>query len=242
MALANLRQILTGMFEQGERDFRKFKDQLREADLSGINLEGCDLSGLDLAGTNFKRANLESANLTGTNLGFATLVDATLTRATLRNADLTCARAEGVDMRFCVLALANLSSANLLGSQLEPSIFTGAIYNAKTQFPEGFDRSQKGLVRAAPVPQSVSPSLSSMASPLPSTPVNMLPNAMGQQPQYSETSQSASQQSQSAVEAANPQPAEDKQPNPNGSNGESQTSSSTPPKRKVLFRGRWVEM
>ncbi|MEM9535915.1 MAG: pentapeptide repeat-containing protein [Cyanobacteria bacterium P01_E01_bin.45] len=240
MPLANAKQILAGIFEQGERDFRHFADQLREADLSGINLEGCDLSGLDLAGANLTQANLERTNLSGANLGFATLVDANLTRATLRNVDLTCARAERADLRFCVLASANLSSTNLVGSQLEPSIFSGATYNAKTQFPEGFDRSNKGLVRAAPVSQS--PSLSSIVSPPSPTPVSTSPNTMGGQRRRSETSQSTSQRPQTAADDANPQSAAGQQPDPNGSDGQSQTSSSTPHTRKVFFRGRWVDM
>ena len=156
-------------------------------------------------------------------------MDATLTRATLRNADLTCARVERADLRFCVLAGANLSSANLLDSQLEPSIFTGAIYNAKTQFPQGFDRSNKGLVRAAPVSQS--PSLASIVDAPPSSltdtsPLRSVGRRRPQPPTY----------------AATPQPSADTQSNPNDPDGQSQTSRSTPPKRKVLFRGRWVEM
>ena len=257
MSLANAKQILAGMYDQGERDFRGFGSQLKGADLSGIYLEGCNLSGLDLAGTNLAQANLSHANLTSVNLGFATLVGARLTRATMRNADLTCANVAKAEMRFCILAGANLCGANFWESQLEPSIFTDAAYNANTTFPDGFDRTTKGMARAAATPQH--PRLSASASAASSPPTTLdskIPPTLRGNNTVQARPASGKRASTAAPNPAKPPQSEEppteirrqeldptaQQPPTNPSERQGKQPDSKPKTQKVLFRGRWVEM
>ena len=58
----------------------------------------------------------------------------------MRFADLEGADLSGTDLRGVNLAGANLSNVILEGTNLE-----GAIYNAKTVWPEGFDPEQVGV-------------------------------------------------------------------------------------------------
>lgn len=230
MSLSNVKQILADMYAQGERDFRSFGGQLREADLSGLNLEESILSGLDLTGTDFTHANLRKVNLTGSKL---------------KNADLACVQAERADMRFCFLANANLSSANLSDSRLEPSVFTEAIYNPKTQFPEGFDPIKKGLVRAAPVPRTSSvPSVASVPSVTANTDDTHSVLLDGE---LSKTEESVLSDLESkGADSPSAKSVGHEQPAPNASDEfpqkQSQQSKAAPPRRKISFRGRWVEI
>jgi uncharacterized protein YjbI with pentapeptide repeats len=91
-------------------------DESPLADLAGARLSGSVLRGAKLV-----KANLAGANLTGVELVNSSLQEADLRGAKLQGADLT--------------------GANLTGIQL-----AGALYDAKTRWPSGFDPTRHGAL------------------------------------------------------------------------------------------------
>jgi uncharacterized protein YjbI with pentapeptide repeats len=163
-AAADLRRDLAGQIrnEAGGRSFRgvDLKEQsfvglnlsgfdLLEADMSGADLTGADLTdallakadmsgavllGADLTSANLAIADMSGAVLDGAKLNSAHLDDANLTGAFLNGADQTDATLRGAD-----LDEADLTDANLTGSLLTNATLTGALYNAHTLWPNGFE-------------------------------------------------------------------------------------------------------
>jgi uncharacterized protein YjbI with pentapeptide repeats len=95
--------------------------------LKGANLKGAKLWLSNLQGANLRGANLQDANLSMTNLQ----------GANLQNADLSMTNLQG----------ANLKGSDLRGALLREADFIGAEYNDATQFPEGFNPEERGMVR-----------------------------------------------------------------------------------------------
>jgi uncharacterized protein YjbI with pentapeptide repeats len=96
----------------------------------------------DLRRTTLRFAPLAYADLLDANLAGASLVGANLDRANLGGANLHKADLTGTGMRHAVLVGANLTGADLTGASL-----AWAIYDARTQWPAGFDPRAHGAVK-----------------------------------------------------------------------------------------------
>jgi len=128
----------------------KPSDNLEGVNFDDVDLECVDFSGRSLAGSSFWDANLINANFSDCSLYWAVLC-----RANMKGANLTNVDACGANFSDSILYKANLSNANLgLDSMNGPTnlqganlsdttisgaVFEGAIYNASTKFPDGFD-------------------------------------------------------------------------------------------------------
>lgn len=120
-----------------------------------IHLSDADLHEVDLSGLYLWEKNLVGTNLEGANLSHSTLSKAFLMGVNFRNADLrganfwyarlTHAQLENADLRH-----ANLINANLEDTRLSGALLEGALYSEQTQFPVGFDPSQRGTYAIAP--------------------------------------------------------------------------------------------
>jgi len=103
------------------QDVLHYSDDLSGADLTGINLSGVNLKGVDLSG----------ADLTGVNLTGLDLIGTIFKDANLSNANLT---------------EANLRGANLWGANLSGTIFSKAMYDSQTVWPDSFDCRSVGAI------------------------------------------------------------------------------------------------
>jgi hypothetical protein len=95
------------------------------------------LAGADLCGAALSSANLQHAGLRGTDLHRADLHLADLAGADLRGADLRAVNFRGADLRGADLREARLNRADLNHS----------LYDARTQWPSGFDPHACGALR-----------------------------------------------------------------------------------------------
>ncbi|MER6922494.1 pentapeptide repeat-containing protein [Streptomyces spiralis] len=132
--------------------------RLAFADLADADLHYCDLSDARLTS-----ADLRRADLTGIWLAGAALINANLYQADLRTAVLWHARLDGADLSATDLSgadltgavvkgarfeLADLRGADLTGTDLDATTLTGAVGDATTIWPTGFDAAAAGLVMA----------------------------------------------------------------------------------------------
>jgi Pentapeptide repeats (8 copies) len=115
--------------------------RLPGANLGGANLQGAHLAGARLQGAHLIIANLQGANLIRAHLSGADLQGAHLSLADLQGADLSGARLQGADLSLADVQGADLSGARLVGANLE-----GAVYDARTKWPSGFDAKAAGAV------------------------------------------------------------------------------------------------
>ena len=123
---------------------------LAGADLTGASLEGTDLVGANLSHVRLRYAFMEEALLEGANLRRANLIHAKLKRADLSRASLLGANLTGADLKRTDLERAVLSGADLSGTKLGRTNLSGAISDARTIWPEGFDPQVfRGLTRHA---------------------------------------------------------------------------------------------
>lgn len=134
---------------------------LRQVRLHFAVLADVDLHYSDLAIAGLRGADLRRADLTGTWLAGANLIDADLHQADLRSAILWHARLDGADLRATDLTGADLTGAVLKGTRLEQADLrgtdltgtdpaaaglTGAVADATTVWPAGFDAAAAGVV------------------------------------------------------------------------------------------------
>ena len=112
------------------------EDRLRADGLANMQLQGADLEGADLRNVNLCLTNLEGASLA---------------RARLEGATLGGAYLRGVDLRHADLRGASLKSAVLHNADL-----TGALYDARTEWPAGVDPVARGA-ELHPEPQPAAP-------------------------------------------------------------------------------------
>ena len=137
---------------------------LQGVDLEGANLENANLKDANLEGANLEGANLTRAQIKGTNFKGARYNEDTRwprdfnyrykgmvgPRTQLKNVDLTYRQLAGVNLegadledanlRHANLEGANLKGANLEGANLDGARLSGVEHDAKTRWPEGFDR------------------------------------------------------------------------------------------------------
>lgn len=99
---------------------------LAEAPLRGVYLVGARLAWIDLAGADLTEANLAWANVAWANLAGSSLV--------------------GVNLFMADLAKARLPGADLTGANLYEATLDGAIYDAHTRWPPGFDPEAAGAI------------------------------------------------------------------------------------------------
>jgi hypothetical protein len=93
-----------------------------------VNLHGAEFQGADL-----RNANLQSANLRGAGFQGADLRDANLQNADLHESSFKGAKLHGANLRGC--------------QDYQIAEWTNAEYDRKTQFPDGFNPYEHGLIR-----------------------------------------------------------------------------------------------
>jgi serine/threonine protein kinase len=109
-------------------------ESLRKSGLRGLNLRAVDLSRARLVGIDFSEAILDRSQFVNSDLSAANFQDASLKSCNLTGANLTGAKLSGADLQG-----ANLQGANLSSCQLESVVWSNAIYNSKTAWPDNFD-------------------------------------------------------------------------------------------------------
>ncbi|MFE6158489.1 pentapeptide repeat-containing protein [Streptomyces sp. NPDC056486] len=121
---------------------------LHYSDLSGANLESADLRGADLTGTWLAGAFLGGARLHQADLRSAILWHTRLQGADLRATDLTGADLTGAILNGTRLDQADLRGADLTGTEASRVSLAGAVGDATTVWPAGFDAAAAGVVTA----------------------------------------------------------------------------------------------
>ena len=104
------REELLERYAEGKSDFSC--ENLRHADLNGVNLSYANLSDADLSSADLRGANLSDANLSYANLSYANLRGANLSYADMRGANLSYANLSYADLSDAIgaaLALARCS-------------------------------------------------------------------------------------------------------------------------------------
>ncbi len=130
--------------------------RLTGIDLTGAQLQKASLTRADLSDAQMKNAQLKSSNLEqsifkGASLVGANLENAYLARVDFSGSDLSKAKLNGSAIQDANLSNANLEQAEFKGvdlsgvSSLEGAKLVGAMYDAKTKFPKGFDFRAKGM-------------------------------------------------------------------------------------------------
>ena len=124
---------------------------LRCANLTGvgmtrINLRKADLCEADLSFANLASADLEQAILVRANLNCAMLIAASLAECDLREANLRHASMFQANLRGARLERASLLGADLSGVDLSDANLMGAVYDARTRWPDGFDPLPHGAI------------------------------------------------------------------------------------------------
>ncbi len=116
------------------------------------------LAGLELEGISFDGSDLQCSDFTGADLYGSTLSDANFESCSFKKSDLRFSIIHNVsfrnaDMRGARMSLDELGGglclyeADFTNANLDGVDFTGAAYDSKTIFPDGFDPSKRGLVR-----------------------------------------------------------------------------------------------
>jgi pentapeptide repeat protein len=120
-----------------------FEDaRLRRSNLAGAHLEGAHFERARLGGAHLDEADLAPDPDLG--LPAASLAGASLPRATLIGTRLECVELTGADLRGARLDLADLRGATLTAANLDGASVQGAVYDDRTQWPEGFDPEPAG--------------------------------------------------------------------------------------------------
>lgn len=99
-------------------------------------LIGISLYGKDLSGAKFNQCLLRYVYFTN-----AFLIQVDFKEADLYGADLS-----GADCTDAIFYCANLRHTDLSRANVKGADFRGALYDDKTQFPEGFDPIKEGMV------------------------------------------------------------------------------------------------
>lgn len=112
---------------------------LRGLDLDRNDLQWCKFPGADLTDAGFKNVNLSGADLTG-----ATLVNTNFTDAQFILTKFTGTKLVNVNFEGCLLNGTDFKKCTLMGVDFSRAVFdkpnlSGARYDARTKFPDGFD-------------------------------------------------------------------------------------------------------
>jgi hypothetical protein len=120
---------------------------LRKADLLGAQLQRAQLSGAQLQGADLRSAQLQNADFTGAQLEHADFSAAQLQGAQLFGAHLQSASLSAAHLQDAYLSGAHLQGADLTNAQLQGAQLPGAVDDASTGWPEGFDSKAAGVRR-----------------------------------------------------------------------------------------------
>lgn len=123
---------------------RRASPEARRLYLSRVDLRSAQLDGASLTETQFRHANLARAWLRGIRLDSSDLKSTDLRQTNLENAslveaNLTRAYLEAANLRGADLRKADLRGADLHGADLADVILDGALADAETIWPLGFD-------------------------------------------------------------------------------------------------------
>lgn len=119
----------------------KSKSPLVGLDWQHSRMRNAYWADVDARGVDFFRATLDHVSLRR-----AHLQDATLLKASLKNSVLCGANLTGADLREADLRGADFRPDNSRPTVLQDTKFDGALYDAFTQFPPGFDPSAHSMV------------------------------------------------------------------------------------------------
>ena len=127
--------------------------RLRMVGFSDSLLEGTDFVEANIEEANFEKAFLKKAffteaTLKGANFCHASIVEVSFLKANLENVNFVGAYLEEVDAIIAEPIGANFQDAKLLSILLEDATLTGAKYNSKTIFPEGFKPEDHGMIKS----------------------------------------------------------------------------------------------
>lgn len=114
-----------------------FDCNLFRADMRGAHGVRCDFSFSYLEAVKLDDGNFYQADFAYADLTSASLARANLERATFGAANLASAN----------LVEAKLKSADLKNAKLDQAVLTGAVFDAETQWPEGFDPVSHGAIQ-----------------------------------------------------------------------------------------------
>lgn len=138
--------------------------ELRAEDLRGVCLDGADLREEKLTGVDFKNTTLRGANFEDAELYNCCFAGADLVGCRMSGAWLHGATFKGADLRGADFRGRSMIQINTVG-RLEGADFFGALYNAATRWPRGFDPAAHGCAyegdaeQALPIPASTSSSV-----------------------------------------------------------------------------------
>jgi uncharacterized protein YjbI with pentapeptide repeats len=121
-------------------------------DFSGINLEDADLEGIVWQYIKLRKANLKKADfymsiLCGSDLSESDCEEAEFQGASLQEVNFTKANLKNANFsRNGLGGSTDICGANFTEANLDGAKFDGAVYDAKTIFPEHFNAEQNGLI------------------------------------------------------------------------------------------------
>lgn len=118
---------------------------LLKAKLQGIYLAKANMQNAALTGADLSNAILADAQMDNANLAEANLVGAILPRAVLSGANLQSVKLEKADLSSADLQGADLRDADLTGVSFQGANFKDALYNDKTNFPDGLNPASEGM-------------------------------------------------------------------------------------------------
>ena len=121
-----VQSLLTLLFVQNRKVFKKRLGSLQGSHLNGIHLKGAYLQRANLQGAQLQRANLQGAQLQGANLQGAQLQGANLQGTQLQRANLQGAQLQRAQLQRANLQGAQLQGTNLQGTQLQEAQLQGA--------------------------------------------------------------------------------------------------------------------
>ncbi|WP_445656601.1 pentapeptide repeat-containing protein [Achromobacter sp. NCFB-sbj8-Ac1-l] len=145
-------------------------ESLVNSTLSGLELHRAIFDGLDASGANFANSNLRSASfrhsvLNGVVMRGTALMNAVLVGVQMRGVDLSNSIAVGADFTDANLSSSDLKGADVYGAsfiradlcnanvnvkRIESALFSGAVFNGGTVWPEGFEPKSFGAIEVAP--------------------------------------------------------------------------------------------
>ena len=117
-----VQSLLTLLFVQNRKVFKKRLGSLQGSYLNGIHLKGAYLQRANLQGAQLKEVLLQGARLKAANLQGANLEGAQLQEANLEEAQLQGANLEEAQLQGARLKAANLQGANLRAVQLQEAL------------------------------------------------------------------------------------------------------------------------
>ncbi|MGW3994862.1 pentapeptide repeat-containing protein [Amycolatopsis sp. NPDC004772] len=131
---------------------------LSRVDLRSANLYGANLADAIIRHSNLARVRLGDVRLDRAELQRTDLRQAMAVRTCFANANLREAHLEGADLRAADLRGADLRGADMRARHLDSALLTGALADATTVWPPGFDPSRVVVNIKPATPEDFPPS------------------------------------------------------------------------------------